>query len=124
MGTFFQLAPIFFDYARTERGKTRVELSLSTLETYLKQTGKTYVIGDTMTVADFPLISSTMTLEGTGWDLSEWPLVKKWYESFKVNNPDLWSIVETGLDMVKALEKNPPMIQMIHHIHPIKKLIN
>lgn len=116
------MAPMFFDYPRDAGGLKRMKLALSTFETYLKQQNTKYAAGDHVGVGDFTLISATICLEGIKFDLSGWPLVKKWYENFKTEQPEFWKIAEETLKWVIHFENNAPdMSQMNHPIHPKKK---
>lgn len=116
------MAPIFFDYPRDAAGMKRVKMALSTFETYLKQYNTKYAAGDHVTLGDFALISGTICLEGIGFDLSEWPVVKKWYENFKTEQPQFWAIAEEFLKWIVEFNTNPPdMSKMNHPIHPKKK---
>lgn len=116
------MAPIFFDYPRNEMGKKRVKIALSTFETYLKKDNTKYAAGDHVTIADFCLISATMCLEGIDFDFSEFPTVKKWYSTFKKEQPEFWALTEEFMKWVKHFEQNPPdMSKMNHPIHPKKK---
>lgn len=75
------MAPIFFDYQRTPLGLKKVNIALEVFNTYLSRLGTAYAAADTLTVADFPLINSTMTLEAIGFDFSKYTKVE-----FKQNN--------------------------------------
>lgn len=116
------MAPIFYDYPRDAMGLKKVKMTLATFETYLKNQNTKYAAGDHVTLGDFSLISSTMCLEGIAFDLSEFPLVKTWYENFKVEQPELWTIVQGYIKWIAEFDKNSPdMSQMNHPIHPKKK---
>lgn len=62
-----------------------------------------------------------MCLEVIDFDLSEYPLVNKWYQTFKKEYPDLWRIAEEGMQELIGFYKNPPLLNMNHPIHPIRK---
>lgn len=66
------MAPIFFDYERTPLGLKKVHIALDVFETYFTRLGKEYAAADHLTIADFPLINSTMTLEAIGFDFSKY----------------------------------------------------
>lgn len=70
-----QMAPIFFDYERTAGGLKRVYMAMEVFETYLNHLGTTYAAADHLTIADFPLINSTMALEAIDVDFSKFPKV-------------------------------------------------
>lgn len=53
----------------------KVHMALEVLETYMKRLAKKYVAADHLTIADLPLITSTMALEAIGIDFSEYNLV-------------------------------------------------
>lgn len=77
---------------------------------------------DNVTIADFQLITATMCLEAINFDLTPYPLVAKWYATFKKEYPELWSINIQGMNEISAFEKNPPdLSHMEHPIHPIRK---
>ena len=117
------MAPIFFDYPRTPMGLKRVNISLSTFETYLKTSHTKYAAGENLTIADFPLVTATLCLEGISFSIDNYPLVKQWYETFKKEYPELWAIGKSGMDEITAFEKNPPdLSHMDHPIHPIRKI--
>lgn len=70
------MAPIFFDYERTPLGLKKVHIALDVFNSYLKILGKKYAAADHVTIADFPLITATMTLEAIGFDFSKYDLVR------------------------------------------------
>lgn len=70
------MAPIFFDYERTPLGLKKVHIALDFFNTYLKNLGKKYAAAEHVTIADFPLITATMTLEAIGFDFSKYNLVR------------------------------------------------
>lgn len=81
-----------------------------------------YISIDTLTIADFPLITATMCLEAIDFKLDEWPLIQKWYANFKQKHPELWEIAEKGMEEIQYFEKNPPhMPDLNHPIHPVRK---
>lgn len=69
------MAPIFFDYERTDLGLKKVKMALEVFETYLKKLGTSHVASDHLTIADFPLFNSTMTLEAINYDFSKYTKV-------------------------------------------------
>lgn len=81
---------MFFDYPQTEMGVKRVHNSVSVLENYCQRLGKKYVAGDDVTIADISLACSMTVLEAVKFDFSEYPLVMKWYKTFKTENPGMW----------------------------------
>jgi len=116
------MAPIFFDYQRTELSLKKVQNALDVFETYLKRAGTKYAAANHLTLADFGLVSATLCLEAIDFDLSPYPLVKKWYETFKKEYPELWEIANAGMQEIKYFEKNPPdLSHMDHPFHPIRK---
>ncbi|CRK90496.1 CLUMA_CG004112, isoform A [Clunio marinus] len=116
------VAPIFFDYPQTEQGIKRVHNVLGVFEEYMKRLGKKYVAGDTVTIADISLACSSTVLEAARFDLSLYPLVKKWYETFKNENKEMWIYAQKALDEVANYAVSPPdMSKMVHPIHPMKK---
>lgn len=117
------MAPIFFDYPRAPMGLKKLHISLSVFETYLKSTNTKYAAGNTPTIADFSLVAATMCMEGIDFKFAEYPLIVKWYENFKVENPELWKIAEGGMKEITEFEKNPPdLTGMVHPLHPIRKV--
>ncbi|KAI4478451.1 hypothetical protein M0802_014522 [Mischocyttarus mexicanus] len=117
----YVLAPTFFDYERTPLGLKKVKMALDIFNKYLQRENTTYAAANCLTIADFPLITSTMCLEIISIKLDQWPYVEKWYNNFKQSYPDLWTIAEGGLKELSYFEKNPPDLSMDHPIHPIRK---
>nr|CAI5869957.1 unnamed protein product [Callosobruchus analis] len=67
-------------------------------------------------------ISDVLSVIAINFDISGYPLVKKWYETYKKEYPDLWKIVEGGMKEIAEFEKNPPdLSHMEHPIHPVRK---
>lgn len=117
------MAPIFFGYERTPLSEKKTNIGLSVFDTYLKRSGTKYAAADNLTIADFPLVSATMCLEAINYDFSKYTEVVRWYNTFKKENPDLWTITEVGLNEVREFNANPPdLSHMKHPIHPTKKL--
>lgn len=117
-----KVAPIFFDYPREAKGLQKMNIALKTFETYLEQSKTKYAAGDNVTLADFALVAATLCIEAIDYEITEYPLVKKWYESFKVNNPKLWEIAAGGMKELANFNKNPPNLSaMKHPFHPIRK---
>lgn len=95
---------------------------MSTFETYLRESKTKWAASDDLTIADFALVCGTFALEAIGFSLKEYPLVDKWYATFKKEYPEHWAIVEVALKEVAEFEKNPPNIAHLNHpIHPTKK---
>ncbi|KAF2881599.1 hypothetical protein ILUMI_24574 [Ignelater luminosus] len=116
------MAPIFFDYKRTPLSLKKTEIALDVFNTYLQRLGTKYAAGDNLTIADLQLVTATMCLEAINFDLSPYPLVAKWYETFKKEYPELWAITEGGMKEITEFEKNPPdLSHMDHPIHPVRK---
>ncbi|XP_035723859.1 glutathione S-transferase 1-like isoform X2 [Vespa mandarinia] len=120
----YVMAPIFFDYKRTPLGLKKVKMALDIFNTYLQRENTIYAAGNHLTIADFPLITSTMCLEAISFKLDQWPCVEKWYSHFKQSYPELWKIAEGGMKEISYYEKNPPdLSDMNHPIHPIRKIV-
>lgn len=116
------MAPIFFDYQRTDMSLKKVNNALNVFETYLRDSGTKYAAADFLTIADLGLVSATLCLEAIGFDISPYPLVQKWYETFKQENPELWEIGKSGMLEISEFEKNPPdLSHMKHPFHPTRK---
>jgi len=116
------MAPIFFDYQRSEMSLKKVNNALEVFQTYLERFGTKYAAADHLTIADFSLVSATLCLEAIGFDLSRFPLVKKWYETFKQEQTELWEIANGGMQEIVEFEKNPPdLSHMNHPFHPTRK---
>uniref|UniRef100_A0A182RSI4 glutathione transferase n=1 Tax=Anopheles funestus TaxID=62324 RepID=A0A182RSI4_ANOFN len=120
----YVMAPIFFDYERTDMGLKKLNMALAAFETYLKRTGTKYVAGNGLTIADFPLVTSVMCLEAIAFNLGEnYPTVQQWYTGFKQAHANLWAIAAKGMEEIAEFEKNPPDLSgMVHPIHPIRKV--
>lgn len=116
------MAPIFFDYPRSELGLKKVHIALTVFETYLKNIQTKYAAGENLTIADIALVAGTLPLEAIGFDISGYPLVQKWYATFKAENPELWEIANEGLKEIAECEKNPPDLSKLNHpLHPPRK---
>lgn len=119
---FVQIAPMFFDYPRGELGKKKVELALNAFETYLKTTNTKYAAGNNLTIADIALAAGTFPLEAIGYKFDHYPLVSKWYATFKDENPQLWEVGQGCVNELAGFEKNPPDLSKLNHpLHPPRK---
>ncbi|XP_013137799.1 PREDICTED: glutathione S-transferase 1-1 [Papilio polytes] len=119
----YTMAPIFFDYQRTELGLKKVHMALDVFETYLQRLGTKYAAADHLTIADFQLINSTMTLEAIDFDFSKYTKIYKWYNDFKSQYPELWKISEGAMKEIQYFAANPPDLTHLNHpIHPIRKI--
>lgn len=113
---------LFPQYPREENGKKRVDAALGVFEEYLKRVGKKYVVSDYLTIADLPLVSTMICLEGIDFNFDQFTLVKKWYENFKIENPNEWAIAEEGLKIIQDINKNPPDLSKLNHpVHPVRR---
>ncbi|XP_052864517.1 glutathione S-transferase 1 [Anopheles cruzii] len=84
------MAPIFFDYQRTEMSLKKLNMALAAFQTYLQRAGTKYAAGNGLTIADFPLITSIMCLEAIAFDVRvSYPTVHEWYTGFKQAHPEL-----------------------------------
>ncbi|XP_037029223.1 glutathione S-transferase 1-like [Bradysia coprophila] len=118
----YTMAPIFFDYPRNEHGQKKVYIALKAFETYLQRNETKYVAANELTIADLPLVTSTMCLEAINFRFDDYPLIVKWYANFKAENPKLWEICAAGMKEIEEFNKNPPdLSHMNHPIHPIRK---
>lgn len=118
----YAMAPIFFDYPRNAMGLKRVHMALEVFEEYLKRVGKKYVVADHVTLADFALVTTMICLEAIAFPYDKFTLIKNWYETFKRENPDVWTIAEGGMKIIQDFEKNPPDLTKLNHpIHPPRK---
>ncbi|XP_019769483.2 glutathione S-transferase 1 [Dendroctonus ponderosae] len=118
----YAVNPMFFDYPRTDLALKKTHIALSNFNTYLERTGTKYAATNHITIADFQLATSTMCLESINFDLSDYPLVQKWYATFKQEYPELWKLLEPEMLVLTACEKNPPdLSHMVHPIHPVRK---
>lgn len=120
----YVMAPIFFDYQRTDIGLKKLNIALAAFETLLKNSATKYVAGHALTIADFPLVTSVMCLEAIKFDVSgKYPTIYQWYTGFKNAHPKLWAITALGMAEITEFENNPPDLSgMVHPIHPIKKV--
>ncbi|XP_037948319.1 glutathione S-transferase 1-1 isoform X2 [Teleopsis dalmanni] len=116
------MAPIFFDYKRNDMTLKKVKNALDVFETYLTRSGTKYAAANHVTIADFALVSATLCLEAIKFDLSPYKLIKKWYDNFKKENPNIWNIANGGMEEITHFEKNPPdLSHMNHPFHPTRK---
>ncbi|XP_023943781.1 glutathione S-transferase 1-1 [Bicyclus anynana] len=119
----YTMAPVFYDYERTDLGLKKVHMALDVLETYFERLGTSYAAANHLTIADFPLINTTMTMEAIDFDFSKYKKVSKWYSDFKNNHPELWKISEGAMKEVQYFVKNPPDLTHLNHpIHPARKI--
>lgn len=103
-------------------GLKRVNMAVGVFEEYLKRQSTSYVAGKEVTIADISLGCSMTVLEAIKFDLNPYPLVGKWYENFKKENPAMWAYAQKALDEVSGYATNPPdMSKMKHPLHPMKK---
>lgn len=77
---------------------------------------------ENLTIADLLLVSATMCLEAISMDLSSYPAVQKWYDTFKTEYPSLWTIAEGALKELKYFNEIPPKFPHLQHpVHPVRK---
>jgi glutathione S-transferase len=118
----YMILPLCYAYPRTEENLKKLVHALKVFDEYLQRGKTTYVAGEQVTIADLSLIMGTVCLEAMGLDLSPFPRVKTWYEGFKKNNAELWSVGVQGLTELTAFEKNPPDLSHVKHpVHPTDK---
>lgn len=117
------LAPIFYKVERTDFSLKMVHVSLKVFNEYFQRTGYKYAAADHLTIADFPLITATMSLEAIKFDISGYPLVEKWYSTFKQENPDLWAIAAEGMKELHDFEfvQPPDLSKLDHPLFPVRK---
>lgn len=97
-------------------------MALNVFEIYLKQSGTKYAAADHLTIADFGLIAGTLSLESIAFSLKEYPLIEKWYATFKEEYPELWSIANEGMKVIADFEKSPPDLSKLNHpLYPKRK---
>lgn len=116
--------PIYFDIPnlRGELNTKKVELALNAFETYLKKTQTKYAAANHMTIADIALVAGTLPLEAVDYKFDHYPLVTKWYNTFKRENPEVWEIGQSGVDINAAFNKKSPDLSKLNHlIFPVKK---
>ncbi|CAH2040329.1 unnamed protein product, partial [Iphiclides podalirius] len=119
----YTMAPIFFDYERTELGLKKVRMALDVLDTYLQRSGSKYAAADHLTIGDFPLVNSTMTLEAIDFDFANYTKVHEWYNNFKQEYPELWKISADAMKEIQHFAANPPDLTSLNHpIHPARKI--
>ncbi|XP_060526985.1 uncharacterized protein LOC132702411 [Cylas formicarius] len=86
-----------------------MKIALDNFNTYLERSGTKYAASDHVTIADFQLVTATMCLEAINSNIiSDYPLVKRWYHTYKEEYPQLWAIVESGLKELAHFAANPP----------------
>ncbi|CRK99146.1 CLUMA_CG012508, isoform A [Clunio marinus] len=119
----YAIDPIFFDYQRDAEGLKKVQDVLSTFEEYLKRVGKKYAVSDNVTIADFAFVSTIICLEAVEITFDEFPLITKWYNNFKKENPEEWAVAEEAMKLITEYEKNTPDLSKLNHpVHPRKIL--
>lgn len=90
-------------------------MALTTFETYLKTTNTKYAAANNLTIADIALISGTLPLEAIGYKFDHYPLITKWYNTFKNENAELWEIAQIDVDQITEFEKNNPDLSKLNH---------
>lgn len=101
----------------------KVNLSLNALETYLRKGNTKYAAADNLTIADLGLVAGTLSLESINFSLKSYPLVEKWYATFKQEYPELWAIASEGMQVIAEYEKSPPDLSKLNHpLYPKRKL--
>lgn len=101
----------------------KVNLSLNAFETYLKKGNTKYAAADNLTIADLGLIAGTLSLESINFSLKDYPLVEKWYATFKQEYPELWAIAREGMQLIADFDKSPiDLSKLIHPLYPKRKL--
>ncbi|CRK88331.1 CLUMA_CG002110, isoform A [Clunio marinus] len=120
----YALAPIIYDYPRDALGLKRVNMALEVFEKYLKRMGKKFVVSNNVTIADFAMVSSMMCLEAIGVAFDKYSLVQKWYENFKQERPDEWSVAKEAMKVLEEINLRPPDLSKLNHpIHPVRKAV-
>ncbi|XP_077297647.1 glutathione S-transferase 1-like [Arctopsyche grandis] len=118
----YSMDPIFYDYERTPLGLKKMHVALDNFETYLKTSGTKYAAADHLTIADFPLITSTMCLEAIDFDFSSYKMISNWYATYKREYPELWGEAAGDLKDMISYAKNPPdLSHLTNAIHPSRK---
>lgn len=94
------------------------------VETLRSKVSVPYYFAGCPTLADFALIGGVICLEVIGMDLSPFPMLKHWYDSFKINCKDLWT--DSGgqqcldeLNLAASAEQDLSKIK--HPLHPTDK---
>jgi glutathione S-transferase len=67
-------------------------------------TDSVYVAGEKLTIADFAIAVTTSMCELTGYDLSKYPNITRWYQLMKDTLPG-WEINEEGLNVMRQYIK-------------------
>uniref|UniRef100_A0A2A4J7E4 Glutathione S-transferase n=1 Tax=Heliothis virescens TaxID=7102 RepID=A0A2A4J7E4_HELVI len=119
----YTIMPIYFDYERTPDGLKRVHRALDLFDTYLQRLGTSHAAADHLTIADFPLVNSTMLLEVIDFDFSQYKHVTKWYNDFKKNHPASWKVSEEAMTLIKRCAANLPDLSHLNHpLHPARSI--
>ncbi|CAG7832942.1 unnamed protein product [Allacma fusca] len=120
----YMLLPTFYAYPRTELNLKKLNHSLKTLEEILNRQDKAYVAGDSVTIADLPIVMSLVCLEAMSFDLSEYPRIASWYLNFKDSCGELWEIANKGLEELTGFAQSPPDLSHLEHpIHPTDRSV-
>lgn len=107
---------------RDELALKKVNLALAAFETYLSKGQTKYAAADHLTIADLGLVAGTLSLESIGFSLKDYPLVEKWYATFKQEYPELWAIANEGMQVIADFEKSPPDLSKLNHpLYPKRK---
>uniref|UniRef100_A0A182IS76 glutathione transferase n=1 Tax=Anopheles atroparvus TaxID=41427 RepID=A0A182IS76_ANOAO len=80
--------------AKLKRGLELTEMFL---------TGSSYIAGEKLTIADFPVFVSVASLSWMTYDLSPYPNVRRWFETVAAHIPDLDAMRKQAETDLKAL---------------------
>uniref|UniRef100_A0A1B6I8X6 GST C-terminal domain-containing protein n=1 Tax=Homalodisca liturata TaxID=320908 RepID=A0A1B6I8X6_9HEMI len=118
----YAVSPIFFDYLRTSAGLKKVNYVLSSFDKILEKQNSKFSAGDNLTIADFALVAATLSLEAIDFSFSDYKHVTKWYNTFKQECPELWSVAEEGMNVLKNFNINIPRFPHLDHpLNPVRK---
>ncbi|KAG8299051.1 glutathione S-transferase 1-like [Homalodisca vitripennis] len=118
----YAVGPIFFDYERAPGGLKKLNYVLAQFDTILERQNTKFSAGDNLTIADFALVAATLCLEAIDFSLAEYKHITKWYNTFKQEFPELWTIAEGGMKELNKYNSNIPLFPLLDHpIHPVRK---
>lgn len=80
--------------------------SLEYLDGFLNMSPGKYAAGDSVTIADFSLLSSITSLEVYDYDYESYPIITSWAEGLKKELPYYQECMQDGLDKAREFLQN------------------
>lgn len=61
-----------------------------------------------MTIADIAVSTAALCMEASNFDMSPYPTIDRWYQTFKKECPELWNVIKDCRDDLHEYYVNPP----------------